>query len=103
MDIAIIGEKDFVWGFEGLGIDVFTVNNASEARTAIEEAIEKGCSIIYITETHSEELISLIHEVSISSTISIVIIPGIGGRKNLTRERLRRLVEKAVGVDIFSE
>lgn len=103
MDIAIIGEKDFVWGFEGVGIDVYCVNNASEARTAMEEAIKKKCSIIYITETHSEELMALIHEVSTNSPISIVVIPGIGKRKNLTRERLRKLVEKAAGVDIFSE
>lgn len=102
-DICVIGEKDYTLCFQGLGITTFIVKDIDEAEDKLNEAIREKYKFIYITETYAEELMPWIKELSLEPDISITIIPGFKEKKNLGIEKLRKISEKAVGVDLTSK
>lgn len=100
--ICVIGEVDCVLGLKGLGIKVSLVRDIEEAQDSLDEAIREKYQFIYITETYAQELLPWIRELTTGTTICVTIIPGIKEKKNLGFERLRKLSEKGVGVDLIS-
>lgn len=111
--VYIIGEKEAVWIFQGLGIKVSLVQSLKEAKDSLEEAVRKRYKFIFITETYAEGLIPQISaigesELTSGTDICITIIPGISAisekeKKNLAFERLRRFSERGVGVDLVTQ
>ncbi len=99
--IAIIGEENFIYGFRGLGIDVFAVENPQAAQQVLEELVENQYPIIYITETYAQEFMELIEQLNKVSSSSIVIIPGAGIDKNLGEQRLKDIIRKAIGTEML--
>lgn len=104
MKIAFIGEKHIIYGFKGLGIDIFPVTDEKEA-TEIFFNLIKGnkYSIIYITETFAQGLMDEISRVSRQTSLSVIIIPGVGKKTGLGMEKLRRIAARAAGADILGE
>ncbi|MQY52836.1 MAG: hypothetical protein GH154_00330 [Firmicutes bacterium] len=102
MKLAIIGERDFIWGFKGVGFSIFPVSDSFQVARAL-DAIGKGdYSLVYITETFAKAFLEKIDEVSKMAKVDITIIPGIQEKK-LGLEKLRKIAIRAVGADIFSE
>lgn len=101
--ISIIGEREVVWVFQGLGIRVSLVRSIKEAKDSLEEAVREKYQFIYITETYAEELILRINELTSGTDICVTIIPGIKEKKNLGFERLRKFSERGVGVDLVTQ
>ena len=54
--IAVIGDRDSVYGFSALGLETCFVNSAEEAREQLYRLENENCAIIYITEQLAEEL-----------------------------------------------
>lgn len=102
MKIAIIGERDFIWGFKGMGFSTFPVSDTSQAARALDEIGKGGYSLVYITETFARPLLERIDEVSRMAKVDITIMPGVQ-EKQLGLEKLRRIAIRAVGADIFGE
>jgi len=102
MKIAIIGEKDFIWGFKGMGFSTFPVSDPTQAARALDEIGKGGYSLVYITETFAGLLPEKIDEVSRTAKVDITIIPGVQKRR-LGLEKLRKIAIRAVGADIFGE
>jgi len=102
MKIAIIGERDFSWGFKGMGFSTFPVSDTSQAARALDEIGKGGYSLVYITETFARPLLERIDEVSRMAKVDITIMPGVQ-EKQLGLEKLRRIAIRAVGADIFGE
>jgi len=102
MKVAVIGEKDFIWGFKGLGFSVFPVTDVSQLDSALEEIRKGGYLLVYITETFAGPLLQKIDEVSRMAKVDITIIPGVQ-KKQLGLEKLRKIAIRAVGADIFRE
>ncbi|MFQ5866700.1 MAG: V-type ATP synthase subunit F [bacterium] len=102
MKIAIIGERDFIWGFKGMGFFTFPVSDTSQAARALDEIGKGGYSLVYITETFARPLLERIDEVSRMAKVDITIMPGVQ-EKQLGLEKLRRIAIRAVGADIFTE
>jgi len=100
MKIAVIGERDFVLGFKGIGLSTFPVSGLSQAAGALEEVGKGGYSLVYITETFARPLLDRIEEVSRTAKIEVTIMPGVQKRQ-LGWERLRKIAIRAVGADIF--
>ena len=102
MKVAIIGERDFVWGFKGVGFSTFPVGDTSQAAGALDEIGKGDYSLVYITETFAKALREKIEEVSRMAKVDITIIPGMEEKK-LGLEKLRKIAIRAVGADIFKE
>ncbi len=100
MKLAIIGERDFIWGFKGVGFSTFPVSDISQAARALDEIDRGDYSLVYITETFAKALLEKIDEVSKIAKVDITIIPGIQ-EKRLGLEKLRKIGIRAVGADIF--
>ena len=48
--IAVIGDRDSIYGFATLGLDTFPVLNAEEGARKLDELAHSEYAIIYITE-----------------------------------------------------
>ncbi len=100
-DIAIIGEKEVIFGFSLVGFKLFPANNFVEAKNALEECSKENCRIIFITENIAQLVIDEIEKTQIISPNSICILPNRTGSSELSIKMLRKNVEKAVGTDIL--
>jgi V/A-type H+-transporting ATPase subunit F len=100
--IAIVGRKDVYLGFKALGLRVVDARTASEAEQAIQELVAQEYVIIFIAESLAAELGSVIERYRKQATPAMVMIPDNRGSLGIARERVRKLVERAVGIDILS-
>jgi V/A-type H+-transporting ATPase subunit F len=100
--IAIVGKKDVYAGFKALGVTVRHAQTPQAAEQAVLELASQGFSIIFISEGLARELGTLFERFRKSPTPVIVMIPDNMGSLGVARERIRKLVERAVGIDILS-
>jgi V/A-type H+-transporting ATPase subunit F len=103
--IAIIGGRDTIIGFKALGLTTFPAKNAEEAGRTLRKVTTEEYATIFITDNLARELEEEIHilEQNIPLYPSIVIIPSHRGSIGLGMEKIRSLVEKAVGTDLFAQ
>ena len=99
--IAVVGEKDSVYGFATLGLEIFPVENASQAKTVVKRLIHENVAIVYLTESIIADIYDEINAVTAESLVSIIPIPGAISDAKLGMESLRKAVIKAVGTDIL--
>lgn len=100
-EIAILGDRTSVLGFKALGLDAYPVSKG-QAKDIWPDLIKGDYSVIFVTEEVHEEIKELISEVSQNLTPAVVVIPPTTGSTGLGMQRLKKIVEKAVGVDILS-
>lgn len=113
-NIAIIGPKDTILGFKALGLIPVPVLNSEEALEALkklkEEKIEEGeetrpkYAIIFVIEDLAKAIPKDEYK-KLSEDVLPAIIP-ISGSKGSTGfglTRISRMVEQAVGSDIFNK
>lgn len=104
--LAIIGSKDAIAGFKALGVEPFSVSTSGEAKEALlkvtseDDKVEKY-AIVFITEDFAEMIAEDIKERSQGPLPSIVPIPSYQGSKGIGQNKLRHIVEQAVGSDIL--
>ncbi|HBG15757.1 V-type ATP synthase subunit F [Muricomes intestini] len=100
--MAVIGEEDLIRGFGLLGLDLFPVSTGKEARDllyGLKDDREYG--VIFITESIAQGFTEEIEEWGSRPLPAMTYIPGSAGSEGYALERIRRIVEKAVGVDIL--
>lgn len=102
--IAIVGSRDTIIGFKALGLSIFPVKSAEEAGRTLRKITTDEYATIFITDNFAEDLEEEIHnlEREIELYPSIVIIPSHRGSTGLGMRKIRSLVEKAVGTDLFA-
>ena len=101
-NIAIIGEREIIIGFSLVGFQLFPVTDSIEAKNALEKCINtSNFRIVFITDNIAQLIIEEIEKYQRISTISICILPDRIKDSELSREILRKNVEKAVGTDIL--
>lgn len=99
--IAIVGPREIYLGFRALGVAVTDARSAAEAERAIVELARRGALIIFVSEPLVREdpgLLELFHD---QATPVVSVIPDHQGSSGATQERIRRLIERAVGVDLW--
>lgn len=111
--LAIIGTKDQISGFKALGATAINANNADEAKEylfgLVNEEIEienketrKKYAIIFILEEYMSNLTKEDYKkLNKEALPAIIPIPGIKGSKGFGLNRIKKMVEQAVGSDIF--
>ena len=100
--MAVIGEEDLIRGFGLLGLELFPVASGQEARDVLfklKDDLDYG--VIFITESIAQGFTGEIEEWGNRPLPCITYIPGVAGSQGYAAERIRRIVEKAVGVDIL--
>ena len=103
LKIGVLGGRETVMGFKGLGLDVFPVDNAEEARHTLRQITrgEEEYAIIYVEENLVEPLRHEIDRFKDSPTPAIILIPGRDGSLGLGLSALTAAVERAVGTNIL--
>lgn len=101
--IAAIGDKDSIYGFASIGLDVFPTDDEAHAARLLRNIVDKGYVVIYITEKLAATLETEIDRYKTEPVPAIVLIPGVSGNTGLGLKNVGKSVEQAVGSDILSD
>jgi V/A-type H+-transporting ATPase subunit F len=100
--MAVIGEEDLIRGYGLLGLELFPAKDSEEGRRILQQLKDdKEFGIIFITESIAQSFAADVAEWGSRPLPSIVYIPGTAGNEGFALERIRRIVERAVGADIL--
>ena len=99
--IAVIGDRDSIYGFAAVGLEPFPVTRAEEAAAKLRALAENDYAVIYITEELAAKLEKEILYYSEQKLPAIIPIPGVSGNTGDGMRSVKRSVERAVGSDII--
>ena len=98
--IAMMGGKNSILPFKGLGIDIYPVDDLEEAAQQLQEMAE-DYGVIFLTVRLIEQLESIIRQYEELTTPAIIPIPSSTGSLGIGMARIQQNVEKAVGMNIL--
>lgn len=99
--VAVMGDRDSIYGFAALGLDTFPVTEPAEAAKLLRRIAENEYAVIYITEALSEVLETEIDNYREQRLPAIIPIPGVSGNTGIGIRNVKKFVEQAVGSDII--
>lgn len=99
--IAVIGDRDSIYGFAAAGAEVFPVIDTSQAVKKIASLVEEHYVVIYIVESLYCEIADQLQEYEEKTLPAIIPIPGVTGNNGLGIAQVKKFVERAVGADIL--
>ena len=99
--IAVLGDKDSVMGFKALGLTVFPVDNAEQARHTLHRLAKEEYAVVYLTEQLAAQMEADIARYKDELTPAIILIPGKEGSLGMGMANIKKSVERAVGADIL--
>lgn len=100
MRVAVVGRAEIVEPFRAAGLSVHAVGPGEDAAAAVEALARSGAGIIFYTGDLAAELAGTVQHYSRRALPCLVMLPmgpGSGGM-----ERLREIVKRAVGADVFA-
>jgi vacuolar-type H+-ATPase subunit F/Vma7 len=100
--MAIVGQKDTIMPFLATGATVVYVKKGG-CLTVVEDLITQGYKIIFFTEEFIEELGEILLEYRNQTIPCLIPIPTGRGKTKLAIQRIRGVIKKAVGADVFLE
>lgn len=99
--IAVIGDRDSIYGFAALGMEPFPIEDAQKAARKLHELAEDNYAVIYVTEALGAELEREIDNYRSRELPAIILIPGVRNNTGKGMMDVRKSVIKAVGSDII--
>ena len=99
--IAILGDRDSIYGFATLGMETFPVDDIESGERTLKTLAAKDYAIIYITEDLMAKISDEVAKYKDQRLPAIIPIPGVAERNGAAMENLQKLVIQAVGSDIF--
>lgn len=99
--IAVMGDRDSIYGFAAVGLEPFPIEDVDAAKAKLRELAEGNYAVIYITEKLANELEHEIQHYASSPLPAIILIPGVSGNTGKGLLAVKQSVEKAVGSDII--
>lgn len=100
-NIAVLGDRDSVYGFAALGLDTYFVSGEQEIRHNFKTLTNGNYAVIYITESAAAVLQDEIEAVQEKPLPAVILIPGISGNTGEGIRNVKKSVERAVGSDII--
>ncbi|MCX7715752.1 MAG: V-type ATP synthase subunit F [Clostridia bacterium] len=100
-NIAVMGDRDSIYGFAALGLDTFPVSDKDEGERLIKRLCEENYAVIYITEALAHLLEDEIEKFRTQPLPAIILIPGVSGNTGKGMNSVKKSVEQAVGSDII--
>ena len=99
--VAVIGDRDSIYGFASIGLSIFPVANAEEGAKTFKQLCKGEYAVIYVTESLAAEIEEEIEKPTGSFYPAVILIPGVYGNTGRGLAEVRKSVEKAVGSDIL--
>lgn len=99
--IAVLGDRDSIYGFAVLGLDTFPMTDPTEASKKLRYLAENNYAVIYITEALAGHLEAELDRYRTSRLPAIILIPGVSGNTGNGLRAVKKSVEQAVGSDIL--
>ena len=99
--IAVMGDRDSIYGFAAVGLEPFPITDTEAAADKLRELVDENYGIIYITEELASRLEREISHFSERKLPAIILIPGVSGNTGKGLQAVKRSVERAVGSDII--
>lgn len=99
--IAVLGDRDSIYGFAAVGLDIYPVDDAVHALRTLRNLTETGYAIIYITEALYTMLGSDLDTYRDRPLPALITIPGATGNTGCGIDQVKKSVERAVGSDII--
>jgi V/A-type H+-transporting ATPase subunit F len=99
--VAVMGDRDSVYGFAALGLDTFFTEDTDEAAKLIRRLSGDGYAVIYITEQLASLLADELAKLSELPLPAVIPIPGVYGNNGMGMKAVSEAVIKAVGSEII--
>ncbi len=99
--VAVLGDRDSIYGFAALGLEVFPVADRDAGAKMLRSLAEQDYAVIYLTESLAEQLQPEIDRYREQLLPAVIPIPGVHGNTGLGIRQVKRSVEQAVGSDII--
>ena len=102
--IAVLGDRDSVYGFAALGLTVFPVEEETEGARLLRrlaEQTEEPYAVIYITEALAAKLEEEIDRLRERRFPAVIPLPGVSGHPGAGLRAVKKSGEQAVGSDII--
>ena len=99
--IAIIGEKDTVYAFGMLGMNVFYTTDEAHARQLIKDIIKDNYGVIFITEKLAQQIPDVIKKYDDDFMPAFILIPSYQDSDSIGLHRIQDNMRKAVGQNIL--
>ena len=102
--IAVLGEERNILGFKPFGVDIHFYSEGNEkVEEWFKNIAKKGYRLIIITESIAAMLRQEIDALWEKELPVVLTVRGLGETTGIASERLRKLVIKAIGTDLFEE
>lgn len=99
--IAVMGDRDSIYGFAALGLDTFPITDTAAAGKKLRDLADGNYAVIYVTEALAASIEADINRYRASRLPAIILIPGISGNTGIGIRAVKKSVEQAVGSDII--
>ena len=99
--IAVMGDRDSVYGFAALGLDTYSIDDPVAAGKKLKELAGGNYAIIYMTEALFEALSEVVDRYREAPLPAIIPSPGVIGNTGIGEALVKKSVEQAVGSDIL--
>lgn len=99
--IACIGENEDIIIFNGIGITPFVIKDREEVSKKIEELAEGGTKVVIVSDIFQEGISETLEKYQEQSFPIILLLPLGGVETGLGIEKIRKDVERAIGINIF--
>ena len=100
--VAAVGDKDSVFAFKALGVDVFGVKDNEDAEKRIKE-LARTYSVIFVTENVATANAELIARYKARPYPAVIPIPTASGSNGFGMRGIDLCVEKALGRKLDEE
>ncbi len=102
-NMAAVGSYDTVLPFQAVGVRPFAAETDDEVASVVTRLAREDYGVIFVEERQFVQQAALIDSLVQEYAASIIPIPGIRGSIGVGLSAVRTSVERAVGMDIFSE
>ncbi|MBQ3790331.1 MAG: V-type ATP synthase subunit F [Lachnospiraceae bacterium] len=99
--MAVLGDKDSIYGYAALGMEVCPVTDESQAARKLRELAEGDYAVIYVTEALAAKIPGEIDRYREQMLPAVILIPGVYGNTGAGIANVKKSVEQAVGSDIL--
>lgn len=100
--IGVLGDRDSVYGFGALGLEVFPVEEPEAGAKLLRRLAEEGYAVLYVTEALCAQIPDELERLRERPLPAVVPIPGIYGNTGMGLQQVKRSEEQAVGSDILA-
>ncbi len=98
--IAVIGDRESVYGFSSIGMEIFPAFTAEEGKKILLELVKEDYAVIFITEALAKDIEDIIDKYSKDTVPAIILIPGVTGNTGKGMSSVLKSIERAVGSQI---